>query len=116
VWVPLKLLQTGALTIIFRLVERQVWQVPTLVFLLHLTLGDLWNRVFFGEKRIGFGLSVMFAFYGSLAAACYSFYSVKPLAAYLLIPTAVWVFIATSLNYSIWLMNGQETRFPIKKA
>jgi len=115
VWVPLKLLQTAAFTIVWRLVERDALSVPVLFFLLHLTLGDLWNVVFFGEKRIGYGLSVMYMFYASLAASCYSFYSVRPRAAYLLVPTAVWVFIATSLNYSIWLMNGQPTRFPTKR-
>ncbi|KAM3573136.1 hypothetical protein VYU27_004883 [Nannochloropsis oceanica] len=114
VWIPLKLLQTAALTVVWRLVERNALAVPVLLFLLHLTLGDLWNVVFFGEKRIGYGLSVMYAFYASLAASCYSFYSVRPRAAYLLVPTAVWVFVATSLNYSIWLMNGQPTRFPTK--
>ena len=115
VWIPLKLLQTAALTLVWRLMERNALAVPVLVFLLHLTLGDLWNVVFFGEMRVGYGLSVMYAFYASLAASCYSFYSVRPRAAYLLVPTAVWVFVATSLNYSIWLMNGQPTRFPTKK-
>ncbi len=115
VWVPLKLLQTVAFTIVWRLVSRDAVAVPVLFFLLHLCLGDLWNRVFFGEKRIGFGLSVIYSFYVSLAAACYSFYNVKHVAGYLLVPTAVWVFIATSLNYSIWLLNQQECRFPIKK-
>jgi tryptophan-rich sensory protein len=115
VWVPLKLLQTAALVLVWRLLDRDALNVPVVLYLLHLTLGDLWNLVFFGEKRIGFGLSVMYAFYASLAASCYAFYSVLPRAAYLLVPTAVWVFIATSLNYSIWLLNGTPTRFPTKK-
>lgn len=70
---------------------------------------------FFGEKRIGAGLSVIYAFYAALAASLYAFYSLNRTAFALLAPTAVWVFIATSLNYSIWLMNGQEPMLPFKK-
>lgn len=83
--------------------------------MLHLCLGDLWNVTFFGERRIGAGLSVMYAFYGALAASLYAFKGVDPTAFALLLPTAVWVFIATSLNYSIHLMNGQEPMYPFKR-
>jgi translocator protein len=71
--------------------------------------------VFFGERRIGTGLSVMYAFYAALAASLYAFYSIQRTAFALLLPTAVWVFIATSLNYSIQLMNGQEPMYPFKR-
>lgn len=71
--------------------------------------------VFFGEKRIGAGLSVMYAFYGSLAASLYAFYSIDRTAFALLFPTAVWVFVATALNYSIWLQNGAEPTYPFKR-
>jgi hypothetical protein len=57
----------------------------------------LWNRVCFSWCR--------YLFYGSLAASCYAFFIVKPLAAYLLLPTVAWVFVATALNFAIWLLS-----------
>ncbi len=115
VWIPLKSLQTAALALVWRDVGRNALTPAVAAFVLHLCLGDLWNVVFFGERRIGAGLSVIYAFYGSLAASLYAFYSLNRTAFALLAPTAVWVFIATSLNYSIHLMNGQEPLYPFKK-
>lgn len=57
----------------------------------------------------------MYAFYGSLAASLYAFYSIDRTAFALLFPTAVWVFVATALNYSIWLQNGAEPTYPFKR-
>lgn len=113
IWTPLKLMQSAAFVIVWQAVGHQALSAPILIFALHLVLGDLWNLVFFGEKRVGFGLSVIWAFYAALAASCYAFLTVSPTAGYLLMPTAVWVFIAVSLQFSIWLLNGQEPMFPI---
>jgi translocator protein len=52
-------LQSIGLTLVWRALERDATTAPVLLFLAHVTLGDLWNRVFFGEKRIGTGLGVM---------------------------------------------------------
>lgn len=114
-WIPLKSLQTAALTLVWRAVGRDALTPAVAAFLLHLCLGDLWNVAFFGERRIGAGLSVMYAFYGALAASLYAFRGVDTRAFALLLPTAVWVMIALSLNYSIWLMNGQEWMLPYKR-
>lgn len=113
IWTPLKLMQTAGLVLVWRAVQRRALSMPVSIFSAHLVLGTLWNRVFFGEKRVGFGLSVIWAFYALLAASAYSFLSVSQAAGYLLMPTVVWVFIAVSLQFSIWLLNGQEPIVPV---
>ena len=71
----------------------------------HLSLGDAWNKVFFGLQCTGRGAAVITVFYGLLLATAYLFYSVDPTAGKLMLPTCGWVTIATALNWNIYLTN-----------
>jgi tryptophan-rich sensory protein len=71
----------------------------------HLALGDAWNDVFFGNQRVGLGAIVISIFFGFLLTSAKLFWAVDPSAGKFLLPTCVWVFVATSLNLSIYFKN-----------
>jgi translocator protein len=75
------------------------------VYCAHLSLGDAWNKVFFGYQCTGKGAAVITAFFGALLASAYLFFGVDPAAGKLMLPTCGWVFIASCLNWNIFLNN-----------
>lgn len=75
------------------------------VYFLQLLLNGAWTPVFFGLHRIDLGLLVISLLWLAIAATIVAFYPISSLAAYLLLPYAVWVAIAMALNYSIWRLN-----------
>eukprot|EP00952_Eustigmatos_sp_NYUAD-ZCMA_P013636 53914-Eustigmatos_ZCMA.PRE.1 len=135
IWTPLKLLQSLSFARVWRATGHDALNVPVGLFLAHAVLGDLWNRsvlvgvtcshkhmslwlhdgggrAFFGEKRVGFGLMVMLAFYAVLVSTCYTFFTVDTVAGWMLLPTVIWVSVAAALNQSIWALNGREALYP----
>ena len=84
--------------------------VPLLAYCAHLSLGDAWNKVFFGTESTGRGLVVICAFWSVLWLSAYLFYRADPYAGLLLLPTCLWVTVAASLNWSIYLLNGEKRR------
>jgi tryptophan-rich sensory protein len=84
--------------------------VPLLAYCAHLSLGDAWNKVFFGTVSTGRGLVVICAFWSVLWLSAYLFYHADPYAGLLLLPTCLWVTVAASLNWSIYLLNSERRR------
>ena len=84
--------------------------VPLLAYCAHLSLGDAWNKVFFGTESTGRGLVVICAFWSVLWLSAYLFYRADMYAGLLLLPTCLWVTVAASLNWSIYLLNGEKRR------
>mmetsp|Transcript_11936 Transcript_11936/g.29208 ORF Transcript_11936/g.29208 Transcript_11936/m.29208 type:complete len:295 (+) Transcript_11936:165-1049(+) len=79
--------------------------LPLLVYCAHLSLGDAWNKVFFGLECTGRGLAVILSFWSVLLGSAYLFYGVDEVAGLLMVPTSLWVTVATALNWSIYLNN-----------
>lgn len=79
--------------------------IPLLAYCTHLSLGDAWNKVFFGLECTGRGLAVIFTFWSALWICAYLFYREDQIAGILLLPTCLWVTVATALNWSINLLN-----------
>ena len=71
----------------------------------HLSLGDAWNKVFFGLQCTGRGLAVILTFWSVLWTSVYLFYQVDKAAGLFLVPTGLWVTVATALNGSIYVLN-----------
>ena len=71
----------------------------------HLSLGDAGTKVFFGLQCTGRGAAVITVFFGVLLLSAGLFYSVDPTAGKLMLPTCAWVFVASSLNWNIYLNN-----------
>ena len=79
-----------------------------LVYTTHLALGDTWNKVFFGLQCIGRGTAVISIFFAFLLASTYLFYTIDAGAGYYMLPTCGWVFVATALQWSIYLKNKSK--------
>jgi benzodiazapine receptor len=82
--------------------------VPLLAYCAHLSLGDAWNKVFFGTESTGRGLVVICAFWSVLWLSGYLFYRADPYAGLLLLPTCLWVTVAAALNWAIYLLNCEK--------
>ncbi|KAA8496430.1 Tryptophan-rich sensory protein [Porphyridium purpureum] len=104
VWIPLKILQTAALTLVWKFTEKPL--VPTLCYIVHVGLGSLWNYVFFGRRNMKASIGVMATFWVSLIVTAVSYgLAGADVAAYLLIPTGIWVTIAGALNTHTYILN-----------
>lgn len=78
------------------------------VYCTHLAFGDAWNKVFFGLQKIGVGVVVITTFWTLLLASTYLFYQLDPSIGRLLVPTCIWVTIASSLNWGIYFLNPKK--------
>ena len=83
--------------------------IPLAVYCAHLSLGDAWNKIFFGLECTGRGLAVILTLWSVLLVSAYTFYQVDQYAGLLLVPTCLWVTVATALNWSIFALNKDET-------
>lgn len=94
-WLVAKQVQVSA-----RLRRRALWLMG-----LQLLLNGLWSPLFFGLHNPALAFVDISALWIALVATIASFASVRPLAAWLLVPYLLWVSFALVLNGSIWLMN-----------
>ena len=85
--------------------KNGVSYLPLLVYCTHLSLGDAWNKVFFGLQCTGRGLAVILIFWSVLWTSVYLFYQVDKAAGLFLVPTGLWVTVAAALNGSIYVLN-----------
>jgi len=83
--------------------------IPLLVYVTHLSLGDAWNKVFFGLECTGRGLVVILTFWSVLLTSAYLFYNIDQAAGLLMLPTVAWVSVATALQWSIYNLNKDNT-------
>ncbi|CAB9531221.1 Translocator protein [Seminavis robusta] len=96
--------QAMALSKLFKASEAIPWDVLAL-YCGHLSLGDAWNKVFFGYQCTGKGAAVITVFFAALLSSAYLFFGVDQEAGKFMLPTCGWVFIATCLNWNIYLNN-----------
>ncbi|KAG7347213.1 CrtTspO/MBR-related proteinK domain containing protein [Nitzschia inconspicua] len=75
------------------------------MYVFHLSLGDAWNKVFFGLQCPGRGAAVITLFFGCLITSAYLFFTLDEQAGYYMLPTIGWVAIATALNWNIYRNN-----------
>lgn len=88
-----------------------IWQArktaPKLwwVYLLQLIFNFAWSFIFFGQQMIGLALiDIVLLWLSILLTLCYSYKSAK-VAFYCFIPYFLWVSFATTLNFSLWILN-----------
>lgn len=75
------------------------------LFVLNAILNILWSYLFFGQHLIGLAVVEAFALGLSVLALIILIRPFSNLSALLLLPYCMWVFFATYLTYSIWLLN-----------
>lgn len=99
VWILLYLLMGMSL---FRAVLKRAhlkW------FFIQLILNVLWSYLFFGLHEIGLAFAEIVVLLCAIIATIIDFSKKDKLAAQLLLPYAAWVFFATILTFSLWLLN-----------
>jgi len=116
VWIPLKLLQSVGLYIAYKQIgggeqgraKAEKVALPLAAFGAMIALGNYWNVVFFGQRRLKASLKVMALFLGSVVGSSAAFWAAgSPLAALLVAPTSLWVTIAAKLNWDIVALNPE---------
>jgi len=99
--------------IVWRSGDGAMIALPLTVYAVQLVLNALWSAIFFGLRRPDLAFAEVILLWLSILATIALFHPISPLAAYLLVPYALWVGFAMVLNYRIWRLNsariGQET-------
>ena len=78
---------------------------PIMAFMLHLTIGDIWNTINNTEKRYGAAVIGVLCVVASAANAAYQYYTVDPFAGKLLGATLIWLCTAAALITDTWRLN-----------
>lgn len=106
VWITLFTLMGIALYVIWESGrERREVKIALGIFAVQFALNVLWSFLFFGMRSPLLGLIDIVILWVMIAATIATFYRVKKIAAYLLIPYICWVSIATALTYNILILN-----------
>ncbi|ESW61377.1 MAG: CrtK [Rhodobacter sp. CACIA14H1] len=71
-----------------------------------IALNTLWTPVFFGLRRMGAGLVIIFLLWLAVAATMVAFWQHDRIAGALFLPYLVWVTVAGMLNRSVWYRNA----------
>ena len=101
-WTVLYLAMSGAAARVAMLPDTgqalALWSVQ-------IALNTLWTPVFFGLRRIGAGLVVIFLLWLAVAATMVAFWQHDAIAGALFLPYLLWVTVAGMLNRSVWYRN-----------
>ena len=113
VWMSIAVLRVVSAYYIYSNTENFL-SLPLIVFAIHLALGDTWNTIFTVEGRLGAAVPVVIVgpLLSSFAMAI-AYYQVLPLAAWIILPSCIWLTIATALVIAIWQLNGKEPLYPL---
>ncbi|XP_070611418.1 translocator protein [Erythrolamprus reginae] len=82
--------------------------VPLGLYVGQLALNWCWTPIFFGQRRIGLALVVLFLTTGAATATTVSWYHVNRFAACLMYPYIAWLMFALLLNFTIWKDNPHK--------
>jgi len=106
VWITLFTLMGIALFLVSAAgTEKREVRIAITVFGIQFALNVLWSFLFFGLRSPLLGLADIGILWVLIVVTIASFYRVKKVAAYLLIPYISWVSIAMALNYGIYILN-----------
>lgn len=105
VWSALYFLMGFSLFLIAKKEASQYRTNAILVFGMQLFLNFWWSIFFFRFHRPDIALAEIILMWLFILWMIYSFYKVKPVAAYLQIPYLLWVSFASLLNASFWWLN-----------
>lgn len=104
-WALLYLLMAIAAWRIY-MADESVWRTVSLgVYALQLMANAAWSWLFFGRKQIGAALGDIALLLVLIMLAIIVFAKVSTLAAWLMVPYALWVGLALALNATIWRRN-----------
>lgn len=115
-WAPPNWIFTPVWTTLYLMMALSAWLIwrdspwtaarPALVlFTAQLILSALWSVLFFGLQRPGPAFAEILLLFTMIVATTVAFLPLSFLAAWLLLPYAVWVAVAAYLNFRIWQLN-----------
>ena len=115
-WTPPDRIFTSVCTTLYLMMAISAWLIwrdapwhdarPALtLFAIQLVLNALWSIVFFGLHRVGPAYAEILLLLTMIIATITAFLPLSFLAAWLLLPYAVWVAFASYLNFRIWQLN-----------
>uniref|UniRef100_A0A7S0P6H0 Uncharacterized protein n=1 Tax=Calcidiscus leptoporus TaxID=127549 RepID=A0A7S0P6H0_9EUKA len=105
IWLTISFLRATSSLFVWQASGRQLCATPLLLLVFHLCVGDAWNTITNVERRLGTSALGVLGVLASVFAAIGAYYRTRPLAGLLLLPSAVWLSIASVLTWSIWAIN-----------
>jgi tryptophan-rich sensory protein len=106
VWTALYLMMAIAAWLVWRCGGWKARKAELGMYLLQWALNALWTPLFFGLQRPGLAFAEIVLLGFALLATLIAFRRVRPAAALLLVPYALWVLFAAVLNFTIWRLNS----------
>ncbi len=114
VWMSIAVLRVVSAYLVWSAMGQTFLSWPLILYVVHLSLGDTWNTIFTVEGRLGAAVPMVIV--GpllSVAVVTIGYFQVLPLAGWIILPSLVWLAIATALCISLWRLNGQEPLYPV---
>lgn len=106
VWTALYAMMATAAWLVWREGGWRARRRELSLYLLQWVLNALWTPLFFGLRRPDWAFAEILLLAAALLAALLAFRKIRPLAALLLVPYALWVLFAAALNFAIWRLNA----------
>jgi len=107
IWLILYFLMGLSLYLVFESERNKAKEKPALwAFGFQLVLNTLWSVLFFGMHYLFYSFVEIVLLWISIAVTTLLFFRVSKAAAYLLLPYILWVTIAASLNYYVFILNA----------
>ncbi|PZO37432.1 MAG: TspO protein [Shackletoniella antarctica] len=117
VWMSIAVLRVVSAYLVWSAMGQTFLSWPLILYVAHLSLGDTWNTIFTVEGRLGAAVPmVMVGPLLSVVVVTVGYFRVVPLAGWVILPSLVWLAIATALCISLWRLNGQEPLYPVVSA
>ncbi|MBE9109725.1 tryptophan-rich sensory protein [Nodosilinea sp. LEGE 07298] len=114
VWMSIAVLRVVSAYLVWSALGQTFLSWPLFLYVVHLSLGDTWNTIFTVEGRLGAAVPmVIIGPLLSVVVVTLSYYQTLPLAGWIILPSLVWLAIATALCISLWRLNGQEPLYPV---
>jgi len=112
VWSTIAILRSVSACMIWESQGYVLCEFPLLLLALHLCIGDTWNHINNVEKRLGVAVIGVVSVWISIVATVYGFYMLDATAGLVLLPSAIWISVATVLVTAIWDINGRQSLIP----
>jgi translocator protein len=113
IWLTITALRGISSALIYRQTQS-LHCTPLLAMLLHLSIGDTWNCITNIEERLGVSAVGVLLVWASVWNAIWQYRQILPVAGQILLPSGIWISIATVLTWNIWLLNDQQPLYPTK--
>ncbi len=106
VWITLFLLMGIALYLVWdKGFEKKGVKLAVSVFGVQFILNVLWSLLFFGLQSPFYAFIEIIILWIAILVTIIKFYQISRPAAVILLPYIIWVTIAASLNYYVWILN-----------